>query len=210
MRWQEKTHPTQELEHAKLEFIDAWESGKQATLQEYITRYPQFAEDLADFILTFIETESAVASESEATHPSVLALRALERARAVRGIVPATAPTIQDLAKAAKVTMARLVTTLGLPNSILLPICRGQVLEPTQPIVRTLAQALQRTEGEIRAAFSVLISSQTQLSGNHRATSGHLEASVLPRMTFRQLIEESTELTEDQKRFWLEEPDGKE
>ncbi len=210
MSRKEEIHDTKELERAKLEFIDAWDSGEQPTVQDFITRYPALAEELSDFILTFIEAERAVAREPEVTQPSELALRALKRARQERGLITTRAVTLQDIAKAANVTMAGLVKTLELPNTVLLPIFRGQVLEPTRQILKALAQALQRTEAEIRAAFSVPISPQALLSGHHRAESGRLQAPDLPRMTFRQLIEESAELTDDQKRFWLEEDDVKE
>lgn len=191
------------LDAAKMEFIGAWRNGSQPTVQQYITRYPAFAQELTEFILTFVELERSEAEVVEEIEDSTLMTRALARAKAAHEGLPPP-QNLMDLAKASGITMPDIQAAISLPGQVLMRIMRGQLLDPNTKLVRAFAQALRRRQDEIVAAIMTPVAPKIALGGNYRATgSGRLNAQSPERKSFRQLLEECPELTQEERERWL-------
>ena len=194
------------LRLAKIRFIEDWEAGLNPTVQQYIARHPEFADELADFIMAFVATEKAVAAVPEPEQPTGLSERALERAaarRATQAVLTAQTPTLLDLAKASGISMLNLTKAVNLCNEAALRLVRGEVLDPPRDLIRLLARVLDRAEEEIAAVISKPVPHQVLLTGHHRTIGDEpLAAPTLKQVTFAQLLEECSDLTDEQKQFW--------
>jgi transcriptional regulator with XRE-family HTH domain len=205
------------LQLAKIRFIEDWEAGLRPTIQQYVVRHPEFAEELAEFILEFVATENAVAGVPEPEQPTELSERALKRAAVSRGHTQRSASrpaptTLLEAAKVSGVPLLNLVEMLNLSNQAVVRILRGEVLDPPRYLVRRLAQALNRAEEEIAALVSLPVPRQVLLGGHHRIVEGDSvsvadEGPVSPRPKqthFEQLLGECSDMKEDQRQFWHE------
>lgn len=191
------------LDDAKMEFIGEWENGSRPTLQQYVVRYPALAQELAEFILAFVEMELSEHEAVDAAEDSALLARALARAKAAHEGLPPPL-NLMDLAMASGIKMPAIQAAISLPKQVVLQIMRGQLADPNAKVIRVFAQALHRKTDEILAAMQTTVAPKAVLSGNYRATgSGKLNVPTLERKTFRQLLEECPELTPEQRAWWL-------
>ena len=49
------------------QYVEEWRAGKQPKASDYLTRYPQYAEDIADFVAYYHAVEAKLPSTSEIT-----------------------------------------------------------------------------------------------------------------------------------------------
>src|SRR5262245_25844492 len=76
------------LEQIQLQYLEEWQAGRPPTLEEYVRRYPQFARELADFVLSVAELEATAARTVEGPELSPEARRGRDRAiREIRDMV---------------------------------------------------------------------------------------------------------------------------
>ena len=70
------------LETAQLRFMEEWRAGARPTVEGFVRDYPDLAEELLDFILTFVEVEAALERTPETGTASPEAIRARSKALA--------------------------------------------------------------------------------------------------------------------------------
>lgn len=196
---------------AKIRFIEEWEGGMRPTAQQFVRRYPECADELLDFILAYTAAERAVATVPD-TAPTSMSARALERATAAiasrTGPGPADAAPPQSLlevAKGAGIPMQKIAQALNLSNQAILRVLRGQVIAPPRHLVQVLADTLGRAADEVASLISLPMTAGNLMAGHHRIVGG--APKVVPairQISFSQLLEETTDLTEEQRCFWLE------
>jgi hypothetical protein len=163
------------------DFMDEWESGettgRRPTLGEYVRRYPQYADRLTDFVLSYIRLQRSDENISyeDASFPE--SVRAGARVREALGLpeyvtgeeaetVPG--PTFADLMKEANVSVVRLSKQLGVKSLFINRIQRGLLADWTGATARLLAGAMNRTADEIHAALRASVNaSRTPLAGAH-------------------------------------------
>lgn len=89
-----------DLDAIELQFIQEWDEGANPTLQQYVAKYPEYAREITEFVLDFVEYDAAVARTPEPLQASEAADRGIERA--LSGILarPASLLTIIEAIKA--------------------------------------------------------------------------------------------------------------
>jgi hypothetical protein len=86
-----------EWEAVGLEFIACYEAGENPTLEDFIAQYPQFAEELTDFVTDFLHIENADKREGEQESDSNRVQEAVATYRANNEAVTVWTRTLKDL-----------------------------------------------------------------------------------------------------------------
>jgi transcriptional regulator with XRE-family HTH domain len=179
---QSLTSESNEWDRIRLEFIAEHEAGNRPTLDAFAARYPQYAGELTDFILDYLQTENAVARQEarEAQQgtvretPAPYAIRAWEKTLAALGIptegvltepTPATTPTtpevitfsapatLNDLRKARNWSPRNLAEKLQMPVGVVLKLQSGQISAWPQRLSERLAEVLTIAVSEAEAVL---------------------------------------------------------
>lgn len=178
-----------DIDDIKDEFSQAFFEGKKPTLTEYAQRYPEFAEELTDFILSFAEL---TAVEPESLEPTELSERALVRGlSASKAKAKTVAARLQELGLA----QAAFVNELRAPMELLALFHRTHVTSGAERFVRALARTLGLTEAQSRNMLAPRALAHRS-KGAPRAKA----------QTFSQLVEElySKDLMSKEDRdYWL-------
>ena len=197
----------QELDAIKVAFVQAYEAGSAAPLQEIVAAHPQYGEELADFILTFIELERVVERLPEPMESSVSTRRL--RAAAIRHA--SGTETLREAREALGLSRQRIADAVNVPVSFLVYVERGRLdVEGTAPIdtrfVARLSAILRRTGEETLEILRATLASPATSQVVHRRSDGEPTASVPPAsQPFRVLLARCDELTPAQRHEWLEE-----
>lgn len=163
---------------------------------------PDLRDELAEYLELLLLTPEPVEPITLAPDEQALVERVAERARQrfrQRIATLAPAQTLTALRTARRFSLNTLARHLNLPVDLLHRIERGGVLAQTVPekLIRALAEALQRTEDEIRTALTAPPpAAATRLSAR--------DGTTVPQETpvdFATALEQST-ATEAQKAAW--------
>lgn len=200
------------------EFMDAWEaddiSGVRPTLGDFVSRYPQYAARLTDFVLGYIRLQRTEATFDYAAPPSPQVIRAGERVREALGLPQyvtnepeTTAITFVELVHESGLRLGKLSKTLGVPVLFLDRIERGLLTTWTTGTVRKLAEALSRTTDEIVAALEASLNATTtqRLAGAHFSARGGTpdEQAVAGQPQSLDEMMSDLNFTPEQTREWL-------
>lgn len=182
------------IDDIKDEFSSEFIEGKKPTLTQYLGRYPQFADELTDFILTFAQL-NAVPVEVEA--PTAEAERAMERALSASRT---HARNIIERMAELGLTKDQLARDLHAPMDLFALFHRNHVSpEPTR-FIRAMAEALQLTEMQSRRMLAP------------QALSYRAKGTPQPAVkTFEQLIDELYDnklISQGDRAYWLAQGDG--
>lgn len=197
-----------EIEEIKVAYLEAYEAGQVPALEEIVARYPQYRDELVDFIMTYIELEHRLDRVPEPSERSASMRRVREQA--VQSAC--TAATLQEVMTIAGVSRADVAAAVNVPETFLVRVERGR-LQPDgdEPVMSRfmdgLGRVLRRTRGEILAT---LRSTFEQVAPHARPA--HLRSSGPPGATphrapqaFRALLAGCEDLTAEQRREWLDE-----
>jgi hypothetical protein len=191
----------EELEAIQLQFMEEWDAGEHPSLGDYISRYPQFARELTDFVLLYVEVESAAALVPEGEEEAPAGEAALERVRA-GALAPAS--NLRDARKAFAWTPARLARELELPARAVIQFERGLVRDWSRKLECILARVLCCTQEETVLLLQACRPGQT--ASAHYSAQGTPQAGIQTVRTFAEVLEEcvrSGEMTEEARRAWL-------
>lgn len=187
-------------EAVEMLYIEDWEAGRNPTLQDYVNRYPYYAEHLAEFIISFLELEGDLARTPQPTEASPAVDRAIERAL---GMVSARPATVREARKALGWSVEGLSQKVGIPAVFISTLEDGKLLSWTNRFATRMSEAMGRS-ADVMAAL---------MSASVRTTApAHLRAGVQTRslrsrsITFQELLEQCDRngiLTDEQRQEWL-------
>ena len=183
------------------QFVSEQEAGRQPRLDDYMRRYPRYANEIADFVTYYYALEANLPKAAEAVPQlSANSLAALKRTWERAGTSPVSNPAaLLALARRRRYTLAQLATKLDLSTDLVEQLAQCQFDPITIPneLLQRLAHVLGQSLGVVRRALGVLESSATRALAEKRATY------ALPtRHSFRQALLASTQVSPAQKEQW--------
>jgi hypothetical protein len=132
-------------ETVQLQYIREWQDGHAPTLQEFVRRYPQWSDELTDFVLNWLPMQNAANLADATVSPTTTALIA----QAVQQTT--TAPrTLTEARQQLGWSPGRFARELNLPERIGVQLMRGLRGWPPQ-LEQKLAHLLGRSQEQIRA-----------------------------------------------------------
>lgn len=199
-----------ELDEIKVRYLEAHEAGQAPTLEALVARYPQYRDELIDFVMTFLEISNALPHVPEVAEVSSATRRGREAAvRAVMGARP-----LRDTIAEEGLSRDDIAEAVNVPVSFILKIERGRLLldgnEPVPDLFlsrfaaairRTVAEALEvlRTTGQTPPPFP----QATHLRGTGTPVLSERPAP----QSFQDLLATCPDLTPAQRREWLDPTD---
>ncbi len=196
----------EDLDTIQMRFMEEWEAGAGPTLQAYVERYPQFMEELTDFVLDFVQMEAALAHTPEPTTPSPEAERARELALAGP---QGPASSLSEVRKKLDWPVGRLAREANIPAEIATWMEQGLLTDYPSRFERRLSEVISRSPA--------LVAIMLRAPASQPARAAHFHAQGLPtdqparRRTFREAIEECDrmgKLTPEMRREWLKQETG--
>lgn len=188
-------------------YVEEVRSGHQPDIGDYLARYPQFAEEIANYIAYYHAFEEDLPGETHSM--PVLSEQSQEAINTAWGRVvqsqAQSADRIFSLVRRARelhLDISQLADKLGLSVDVVAKLERHAIDAATIPrrLVKLLAEVLQQPLQVIQAFFDIpgrqqLAEAQTLYSIDGRVQS------------FRDAIEESTQLAEERRSNWIEQLD---
>ena len=199
-------------------YVSEFQAGQQPRLSEYMARYPQYAEAIADFVTYYRTTEMQAPDDLTLVPPlSETSCSILQQFQAEK---PAIAPSALPTTLLAgpdnqRFTLSQIAKQINLSTDIVLLLEQRSIDPTTIPdtVISRLAAVSGYTTDDIKLyladtpAFNVSMPHRKQLkvaeTGSYQmsATNNH----TLP--SFKQIVEASHTLTAEQKAFWLALPE---
>ena len=182
-------------------YVAELRAGHHPRLSDYLSRYPHYADAITDFVTYYHATEKNIPEEAESMPPLSETSRAvLDRLwnQALPSTNNALMTTVQMAANKQGKLVAQLALEIGLSIEILDKLDRHIIDAATIPkeLCKRLANALQQSlsviEMYLGLATSKPLIAETSLSYR---VEGHSES-------FREAIERSTQLSDEQKDTW--------
>jgi len=185
-------------------YVEEVRSGYQPTLSDYLARYPQFADEIADFIAYYHAVEADLPRETNQMpilpaqfHEAIDA--AWERVAQSQGQI--TGKVISLLARAGELhlTLSQLADKLGVSADVELKLERHAIEANSIPgeLIMLLAKVLQQPSQVVQAFFGITARQRITEARPYYRVDGQVQS-------FREAIEESAQLSEAQRRRWRE------
>jgi hypothetical protein len=190
-------------------YVEEVRSGQRPVISDYLARYPQYADEIADFVAYYHAIEVDLPDETR--NIPVLSGQfqgAVDTAWEL--VVPSqiqTGSTLTSLLGAAgkrQFTVSQLAERLGLSDDILAKLVRRAINATTIPgeLIKLLADVLQEPSSAVQAFFGI-----SQRYQRHQALQVAEEQAMYQvdgeAQSFREAIEESALLSEEQRRAWI-------
>jgi hypothetical protein len=187
------------LQRITARYVAEWQAGKQPRLSAYLERYPQYVQEITDFVAYYHAIEANVPPLT--TQPLA---RLSNRSQAVLRHFTAPPPTLLCTTSGVTLTIQQLADQLDLGTELVL-LLEQRLLDPESfpdALYRALASCLGYTEASVRAYFES--SAVRDITGRQFAAVAETSP-VYPehRQELRIAIEASQQLTKEQKRHWL-------
>lgn len=183
------------------QFVAEQEAGQGPRLEEYARRYPQYVDEITDFVTYYYAVEVGLPTNTTSipslSSSSRAALnRAWERANALPS---SKASALAVLAGQRHCTLAQLADTLDLSVDIVEQLARQQINLETLPykLLQRLAYALAQPISVIRQALGALEPPATPIFAEAQAFRNRL-----PRQSFRATVHASHQISATQKDLW--------
>jgi hypothetical protein len=191
-------------------YVAEMRAGQHPQLSDYLARYPQHAAAITDFV-TYYHVAEVDLPEETANMPALseVSRAALDRAFK-RLLPPETAPgssfaLLQIAASNQGKSLSQLASETGLSIDILEKLERHLIDIATIPkeVCKRLAKALQQPVITIEASLGLAGSKQVTHSLAEAPTSYRMDVqSNIQAQSFRETIEQSPYLSEEQKSAW--------
>lgn len=207
-------------------YIEALQAGHQPKISDYLARYPQYADAIANFIAYYQTVELPQAQPIESTYNTENTdslnsadeftgeLHIAIESAWQRVLMPETTPergNIQSLFLAAKqqqLSPSQLATRLTISEDILL-LLEQQALLPAsipQELYRRLAKTLHQPERAVRAYLGLQrrqqVAEHSAIYDTGNAGSAGDTTRPTQKVSFREVINKSEKLSAEQKKFW--------
>lgn len=183
------------------QFVAEQEAGQRPRLEEYARRYPQYVDEITDFVTYYYAVETGLPADT-ASMPSLSpsSRAALDRAWERVGALPVTeASALSALARRQRCSLSQLASALDLSVDIVEQLARRQLDPATLPreLLQRLASVLAQSISVVRQALGILDPPSTSTLAEARAT-----YNLAPRQSFRAAILASSLLSVEQKVLW--------
>jgi hypothetical protein len=184
------------------QFVAEQEAGKHPRLEDYARRYPQYVDEITDFVTYYYAVEAGLPTDTA----SVPSLSAGSRAaldltwERVDTPFPGESVTLSTLARRRRYSLSRLAATLDLSADIVEQLARRE-LEPTsipRELLQRLTRVLAQSLSVVRQALGLPEVPSTPALAEER-TPYRFEQAPL---TFREALEASSKLSAAQKERW--------
>ncbi len=192
-------------------YIAELRAGQQPRLSDYLSRYPQYADAIADFVSYYHATELDVPEEidlaSPLSHTSRAALydawkRVLHSESAANNAIN----TLQMAANSLGKSFSHLAMEIGLSTDILAMLDKRIIDSTTVPIeaCKRLAKALQQPLATVEMYLGLAEQKQITKGLAEASSSYRVELrSNVQKLSFREAVEQSMNLSNEQKDTWL-------
>jgi transcriptional regulator with XRE-family HTH domain len=185
-------------------YVEEVRAGHQPTISDYLARYPQFADEIADFIAYYHAVEVDLPRETD--QMPILSAQfheaidtAWERVAQSQGKVTDKVTSLLARARELHLTLSQLADKLGISADVMLKLERHAIEASSIPgeLITLLAKVLQQPSQVVQAFFGNAVRQQVADARAYYRVDGQVQS-------FREAIEESAQLSEDQRRRWRE------
>lgn len=191
----------EEIMRITAQFVAEQEAGERPRLEEYVRHYPQYVDEITDFVTYYYTVESGLPTNT-ASIPSMSAgsRAALDLAwERVTTPLPGNPLTLASLARQQHFSLARLAASLDLSADIVEQLARNQIDPVTLPheLLQRLSRVLAQSLSVVRQALGLPELPSTPFLAEQRATyrSGQI--------SFQEAIAASPHLSKARKQSWL-------
>jgi transcriptional regulator with XRE-family HTH domain len=184
------------------QYVEEVRSGHRPNISDYLARYPQYANQIVDFVSYFHAVEVDLPTETPPVPVLPHRFRiAIDSARELaiqpnaRSMTRIT--TLLILASKRRLTQLQLADKIGVSEDIVTKLEQRKIKAVTIPleIFKRLSEVLQQPLSVIQAYFG--ISRHSQIAEPQVAYQVNSQA-----QNFREALEESVQLPEEQKYLW--------
>lgn len=195
----------EEIMRITAQFVAEEEAGLRPRLEDYARRYPQYVDEITDFVTYYYAMEVGLPTDTT----SVPSLSAGSRAalnlawERVNTPLPAEAVTLEMLARRQRYSLTRLAGLLDLSVDIVELLAAGQIDPPTIPreILQRLTSTLGQSMSVVRQVLGLPDMPSTSMIAETRAT--YTFAASDAKLSFRSALTASSRIPLTQKKRWL-------
>jgi transcriptional regulator with XRE-family HTH domain len=195
------------------QYIEEVRAGHQPKLSDYLARYPQFAAEIADFVAYYHTVEVDLPGETSITSPLAGNLH-IAIDPAWRSLLQPGATSTYKLAtllvtvNQQRLTLSQLADKVGLSVDIVAKLEQRKIAASSIPkeMYKRLAETLQQPMRAIEAYFESFNerSSYRQQVAEAQVAYQVNELPAIPVQSFREALEESVQLSGEQKHVWFD------
>jgi hypothetical protein len=188
-------------------YVEEVRSGHQPDIGDYLARYPQFAEEIASYIAYYHAFEEDLPGEMSSM--PILSEQSQEAIHTALGRIVQSQTqstdkiaSLLERARELHLDISQLADKLGLGVDIVAKLERHAIDASTIPrrLVKLLAEVLQQPSQVIQAFFDITSRRQLAEAQTRYRVDGQVQS-------FRDAIEESTQLAEECRSNWIEQLD---
>jgi hypothetical protein len=193
-------------------YVAEQSAGHHPRLSDYLSRYPQFADAITDFVTYYHAIEANIPEEIGVVSPLSQATRvalddAWRRVLCPESVAPAVNTPLQKAANNAGKSFSQLAAEIGLSLDILKKLDQHIIDAATVPyeVLHRLASALQQPQAAVEMYLGFAERGQqaqgvAEAPAPYRVDDQSLTISQI--QSFREAIEQSTQLSDEQKGAW--------
>src|SRR2546421_8167880 len=195
------------------QYVDEVRAGQRPKVSDYLARYPQYASEIADFVAYYHTVEVDLPGETSITTPLAENYRIAigsARKRVLQAEDQSThkVTTLLVTLNNQHLTPGRLADKLGLSVDIVAKLEQRKIAASSIPkeMYKRLAEALQQPARAIEAYFESFNerSSYRQQVAEAQVAYQVNEQPAIPVQSFREALEESVQLSGEQKHVWFD------
>jgi hypothetical protein len=193
-------------------YVAEQRAGHHPRLSEYLSRYPQFADAITDFVTYYHAIEANIPEEIGTVSPLSQATRvaldeAWRRVLLPESVAPAVNTPLQKATNNAGKSFSQLAAEIGLSLDILKKLEQHIIDAATVPyeVLHRLASALQQPLAAVEMYLGFAERGQQAQGVAEAPSSYHVDDQSLTTnqlQSFREAIEQSTQLSNEQKGAW--------
>ncbi|TME05550.1 MAG: hypothetical protein E6I80_16495 [Chloroflexi bacterium] len=189
-------------------YVEEVRTGLRPNVSDYLVRYPEYADEIADFIAYFHAFEGDLPYETQSM--PVLSGQfqgaidtAWERVLPSLGRPTSTITSLLGTAAKRHLTVSQLAERLGVSKDILLKLEQHTIIATTIPgeLITLLAKVLQEPSSAVQAFFGISQTQQTQQTLQLAEAQATYQVNGQAQ-SFQESIEESEQLSEEQRHAW--------
>ena len=189
-------------------YVEEVRTGLRPNVSDYLVRYPEYADEIADFIAYFHAFEGDLPYETQSM--PVLSGQfqgaidtAWERVLPSLGRPTNTITSLLRTAAKRHLTVSQLAERLEVSKNILLKLEQHTIIATTIPgeLITLLAKVLQEPSSAVQAFFGISQTQQTQQTLQLAEAQATYQVNGQAQ-SFQESIEESEQLSEEQRHAW--------
>jgi hypothetical protein len=193
-------------------YVAELRAGHHPRLSDYLSRYPQFADAITDFVTYYHATEANIPEEIGVISPLSQATRAAldeawKRVLRPESVANNVITSLQKAANNAGKSFSQLAAEIGLSLDILKKLEQHIIDAATIPyeVVHRLARVLQQPLAAVEMYLGLAESEQlargvAEAPAPYRV--GEQSITTIQTQSFQEAIEQSTQLSNEQKGAW--------